>query len=216
LSPHVTLQVGHTAPTWALRKWDDEGVECTSFPVVQRGQLVDYYTTRHTAGALQAWYAKTGRPLRSNGSAIARTAASPPAAQAGDLALTPSAESTTIDDLCRGVTKGVLLHCPNFWRWLHTSMDQQLMSAQVDPRLMLMLQLERGRPVRRVMFSGLQVATKTFWGKSLKAMGGAATVDHAVQINAKGVPPIYGAPTHTTAPAAHFTDVNVIRVGGNE
>jgi len=212
LSPHVSLRVGRTAPTWAMRKWDDEGVECMSFPVIERGQLVDYYTTRHTVGALQSWYAKTGRPLRSNGSAIAPTAAHSPAAWAGDLMMAPSTESTTVDDLCRGVTKGILIHCPDDQNMVYTSMDQQLMSAQTD-YMTLMLQLEHGRPVRRVGLVNLQMATKTFWGKSLKAIGGAATLASCVQLNVKGIPS-YEMATQTTAPAAHFTDVNVIRVGG--
>jgi len=213
LSPRVTMHVSRTAPTSALQKWDDEGVECSSFPVVEHGQLVDYYTTRHTAGALRAWYAKTGRALRSNGSAIAPTAAHAPAAWAGDLTLAPSAESTTVDELCRGVTKGILLHCPDYRFWQYTMLDQQLTSVQVNDGVSLMLQLERGRPVRRVLLANLQVATKTFWGKSLKAIGGAATVDYATQVNAKGIPS-YEMLVHASAPAAHFTDVNVIRIGG--
>jgi len=90
-------------------KWDDEGVECQPFTLVQNGVLRDLPTTRAQASMLAPYYAKAGLPVASRGCAMSADAFSPPIVQSPTLVMAPSAHDTTFDDMIRGVPNGLAL-----------------------------------------------------------------------------------------------------------
>jgi hypothetical protein len=85
--------------------------------------------------------------------------------------------------------------------------DQELSSGSLTHAGM-MLEIVRGKIVRRIEHAGLQFDTRRFW-KSLVALGGAGTVWHSGVHTHKGLPWIHSL-QGATAPAGLFKDVDVI------
>jgi TldD protein len=207
---HFTL-MGHRAiPSASAVKWDDEGVEPQAYPLITEGRLVDFHTSRHTAPALQDWYARRGVPMRSHGCAMAVSADAPVMVRPPHLVVTPSATVASLDDLCKGITRGLLLLDAQQWET-----DQQLVSVSgsVAERVLsvpgIMLEIRQGRPVRRIRRSGLELSSKTLWKEQLVALGDASTVQTVTFQVTKGLPRQQTVQS-TTMPAALLKDVNVV------
>ena len=64
--------------------------------------------------------------------------------------------------------------------------------------------------LHRINEAGLQMSTKRVWTRSLKALGGASTVEHSSTALLKSQPVTYSDCT-STAPAALFTDIDVVQ-----
>jgi TldD protein len=93
----------------ATVKWDDEGVEPETFPIIQHGALADYQTTREQAEWLASWYTAQHRPVRSHGCAGAESALSIPMQFTPNLTLAPGTSDVGLDALIAGTTRGLLL-----------------------------------------------------------------------------------------------------------
>jgi len=201
-----TLQLSSSrlpsAPNGA--QWDYEGVESTCTPLIERGRIIDYVTTRATASALRSWYERSNMPVQSNGNAGIATAINVPLPSHGHLIMAPDAGGpATIDALCAGVSHGVLLYDPG-----PMSVDAQLSSAFMLPSA-LMFEIRRGAIVGRLMQNGLQLRSRNMWGRSLKQIGGARTIGYTFADAAKSQLDSFS----VEAPAAHFVDVDVTRTG---
>jgi TldD protein len=108
VSSHVTLTADRTTPhANATAQWDDEGVRCRSFPLIQKGVLVDYQTTREQAHWIADWYTRKGMPIQSNGCAIAETALDYPMQMSPNFTLEPGPEEIDVDDLIKDTKRGV-------------------------------------------------------------------------------------------------------------
>lgn len=95
--PHGPAQAG----------WDDEGVASESFPLIDRGVLVDFATSRADATQLRPWYTSRQQVVRSHGCAVADTAADRPLVMPPDLMMTPGTGTAGFADLVAGVGRGV-------------------------------------------------------------------------------------------------------------
>jgi TldD protein len=212
VSPLITLTGNRSMPTVTAVKWDDEGVEPHEFPIISAGQLVDYPSSRQTASVLQDWYARRNQPLRSHGCMVAPDASDPLLVRAPHLTVVPNTQASSIDDLCRGISHGILVVKKGY-----CSTDQQLASGSFggpEPygyRFGLMLEIERGRIVRRVEGNALEFRTKSLWQSLLVALGGTETVYESTFAMDKGMP-WRATMQSVTTPAALFKDVNVISV----
>jgi TldD protein len=209
VSPLLTVIGNHPSPTAPVVKWDDEGVEPHVFPIITRGRLLDYPNSRQTASALQAWYAQRGQALRSHGCMVAPEANDPLLVRTPHVAVVPSANTASIDELCKGITRGVLVLDMRY-----CSTDQQLSSGSLDTSDSgynhgVMLEIEKGKVVRRIGGNSLEFRTSSLWKSQLVALGDAYTVCERSFAVDKGMP------WRTTlqsaaAPAGLFKDVNII------
>jgi TldD protein len=146
---------------------DDEAVAVETFPLVQRGVLVDYQTTREQASWLAPYYHKIGHPIRSHGCARCEAATSIPMQAAPNLQLLPGDGATTFEDLVAGTEKGLALMTVG-----SVLMDQQQLNGLV-------------RPVVRQIKNGNR--SPDLW-KNLTAIGGAGTTRWLGLARAKGQP----------------------------
>jgi len=203
-APCLTLTSDRSMPQYGAVQWDDEGVVPRSFPLIANGAVVDYFSTRATAGALASWYSKTGRPLASQGTTIAQSPSTPPRARATDLVIASGASGTTLDTLIRGVKRGVLVRSLEY-----VSSDQQLSGGAFFPEMLF--EITRGKITRRLIDSGVQFGTKSFW-KGITTMGDASTVEYGVARRYPNAGTIEYTPVR--APAAHVARLDVIQRNG--
>jgi TldD protein len=184
----------------ATFKWDDEGVEAQTFPLIQAGRLVDYATGRETAVEASAWYQRQGQPVCSRGCAGAESALVAPLVQTPNLTLTPGAADTTFEALCAGITKGYAFMGGN------VRPDQQQRSVIGSGTMVYEIKQGRLGPV--VSDARFLARLPELW-KNLVTLGGERTVVAQGFTVAKGQPE--QALAHTVrAPAARFTNVSIV------
>ncbi len=107
-SPLLTITANRSLPTGlATVKWDDEGVEPETFPIVQNGKFVDYQTTREQASWLSSWYQSRQQPVRSHGCAVAPEALDFPMQHTPNLRMAPGTGTVTFDEMIRNTKKGI-------------------------------------------------------------------------------------------------------------
>ncbi len=162
-SKHVTITGDRSRPrATGTTGWDEEGVKPEEFTLVQDGTVVDFVTTRATAPALAAWYARQSMPVRSHGCA-ARTGRLQPILQLPNLTLKPGAGTTSLDDLVANIKQGYYVEDA------YLSSDQQQLNVQVTASAAY--EIVRGKLGAAVVDMGLQFTLPRFW-QSLVALGG--------------------------------------------
>jgi TldD protein len=208
-SPHLTVTANRAAPAYGAAKWDDEGVAVTPFPVIQRGAVVDYFTTRTSAPALAAWYRATGQSVQSRGSAVAWAATASPVGCASQLAMDSGARGATLDALLARMSNGIFIRGVQDRGVATIVSDQQLASGLCVP--MAVFEVKRGQITRRVRGAALQFRTTKFWN-AIAALGDATTQQHFVWDGVRGE--TWAETTlPVVAPAAQFRDVDVCQIG---
>jgi TldD protein len=208
ISPLLTVTTDRTPPSVTGVKWDDEGVEAVPATVIRDGCMVDYQTSRQHMTELQSWYQGERRPLASSGRAVATNPDSPVQVRCGHLAIAPSKTTASLDDLIKDMERGILVR-QGIMRGIAT--DHRLSSVNMSSFEALILEVERGKVVRRALASALQFGTVAMW-KSLSALGDATTVLTASGRTEKGMP-WWSSPYDATAPAALFKEANLIDIG---
>jgi predicted Zn-dependent protease len=202
----LNVTADRTSPHLGAAKWDDEGVATEAFPVIERGQVVDYFTTRETAPFLATWYAKRNRPVKSHGSAVSWTPVLAPMGCASNLTVGTGSAGTTLESQVRQLSNGMLLRGADY-----VVSDQQVASGSFMPRMMY--EVKNGQITRRLIGGCVQFATKNLWN-GIAAMGDASTVQHYVHTGSVGetwsrtVLPV-------AAPSAQVSQVDVIQIGRN-
>lgn len=93
----------------ATVKWDDEGVEPDEFALVKDGVLVDFQTTRESAGWLREGYTRLNRAVRSHGCAGGTTAREITQQVRPNLKLHPGAGSAGYQELSAGLVNGIAI-----------------------------------------------------------------------------------------------------------
>jgi len=168
-------------------KWDDEGVEPADIPLITKGVLTDFQTTRENAATLAPYYAARGRAVRSNGCIGGEDALRFPITQPPNLVMQPGRENLGLDALIKDVKKGVAL--------VSGFLDVDFQGATgvfrapdrgTDPRAMAreIVDGKLGRPIARV---GLLFSAEKLW-TNLIGIGGAGSVQSIVNAYTKGQP----------------------------
>lgn len=209
-----TLQVGSelltlrgdrtTTGTAAVSRWDDEAVETSNFPLIEKGVVVGYQTNRELATELKSYYESQGRPVASNGCATAPLGYELPLIAMPNLVMEPGADGTTIDELIKDVKRGLLLEGRS-----RGSADHQQLNAQYSPSVAR--EIRDGRLGDYVRDAAFQFRTPEFW-RSLDAVGDRSTFEWVGKAVGKGQPRQIA--LHSIgAVGARFRQVNVINTG---
>jgi TldD protein len=204
-SPLLNVAANRSLPTGAASaKWDDDGVEPDTFPVVQNGAVVDYLTNREHMHALAGWYGSKGKPVRSHGCAASGTATDMSIIHTPNLHMLPTASDTSVDALIAGVADGIAVFGANCF------MDHQKLTGQ--GRGHLIYRIKKGKLAGAVDEQRIAFLFRSpdLW-KNLKAVGGAGTV------MTHGFATTKGQPAQTTtnsvqAPAAVIRNVAMIDI----
>jgi TldD protein len=162
----------------ATVRWDDEGVAPEDFPLVKDGVLVDFQTTRESAGWLKATYAKTGKPLRSHGCAAAPSALYAPIQHIPNLTLAAGREAVDFDGLVARLDNGIAV------RALTLFMDFQCLNGMGLART---YDVKRGKRVAIIGSAGILFRAPELW-KGLAALGGTESVRRIGALANKGEP----------------------------
>jgi len=198
----LTMTAGRPAPSITAAKWDDDGTETREIPLISNGRLVNYLASRQMATALRGSTRSADALPGLPGCVTAPDGDNIPLIRTPHLAIAPSPSSATLDDLCRGVKKGVLLLYKGY-----VSTDNTVASGFVlYPGALL--EIDRGTVVRRLRGNGVQFATRRVW-QALGALGDATTLAQNAGKMDKGQPSQFGAYS-SSAPAALFKEVDVI------
>lgn len=174
----------------ATVKWDDEGVEPDTIPIVTQGVLTDYQTTREQAAWLTPWYTAQHRPVRSHGCAGSASALAFPMECTPNLTLAPGAHDIDLDALIADTKRGLLFDGG-------ISTDYQSRSGYGIGTFREIVNGKLGAIVdsAAVVFDSSQI-----W-KGLKAIGGPSSQARVAAAGAKGQPAQRYAYTVSAVPA---------------
>ncbi len=192
-SEHVTLMADNLqARGLASTGFDDDGVACQRWPIVEQGVFVGYSTNREVAPAIDE--------ERSRGSCRADGWSSVPIVRISNIGLQPGSE--TLNSLIAGVDRGILIEGHGSF-----SIDQRRYNFQFGGDCFWEIKDGKlGAMLRDVIYQGI---TPEFWANC----DGVADRRHRQQYGfitcGKGQPGQSGWMTHA-ASHARFRDVQVI------
>jgi len=158
--------------------WDDEGMVPEECPLVAKGILVDYQTTREQAAWLAPYYTRVGRPVRSHGFAGANSALDITMQRSPNLAMLPGTSPTTFEDLVASTNNGIAVLD------FAVDMDQQGLNGYGGGR---MREIKHGKLGRYLEGGAVLFRAPEFW-KSLVAIGGPGTQRWFGSSSGKGQP----------------------------
>ena len=175
----------------ATTKWDDEGIVPDDFTIVKNGLLVDFQTTRESAGWLKDAYAKKGTPVRSHGCASAPSAIHAPMEHIPNLSIAPGRETGDFDALVAGIADGVAIK--------RASIDVDF-QAGTGIGFGGVFEVKKGKRVARYQSAGFLFRSTDLW-KSLLSISGDAQMRRIGFSAQKGEPPQTCYHSVTAAPA---------------
>jgi TldD protein len=184
VQPHGLATVGY----------DDEGVPGQRWYLVRDGMFVDWQTTRELAGLI-------GR-TSSYGCLHAQSWSNVPFARMPNVSLEAAGNNTSLDDLVRGVDRGILIRGDGSF-----SIDQQRYNFQFGGQTFW--EIRGGKIVGMLRDVAYQSRTTDFWG-SCDGLGGPRTYELGGAFNdGKGEPTQINAVSHG-CPPARFRQVTVL------
>lgn len=177
--------------------YDDEGVGCGQWDIVKEGILVNYQTIRDQAHMLGL--------TASQGCCYADNWSSVQFQRMPNISLQPGKEKRSIDDIIKGVEKGIYIIGDGSF-----SIDQQRYNFQFGGQLYY--EIKNGKIVGMLRDVAYQANTKEFWNsctaiadQSDYRLGGSF-------FDGKGQPSQSSAVSHGSS-TARFNGVNVINTG---
>ena len=177
--------------------YDDEGVGCGKWDIVKEGILVNYQTIRDQAHMLGL--------TASQGCCYADNWSSVQFQRMPNISLQPGKEKRSIDDMIKGVEKGIYIIGDGSF-----SIDQQRYNFQFGGQLYY--EIKNGKIVGMLRDVAYQANTKEFWNsctaiadQSDYRLGGSF-------FDGKGQPSQSSAVSHGSS-TARFNGVNVINTG---
>ena len=174
--------------------FDDEGVETQQFDIIKDGTLVGYQLDRPIA-------ARYGYD-RSNGCAFADSSGHVPIQRMANVSLQPAANGPSTEELISGVDDGLYILGDKSW-----SIDMQRYNFQFTGQRFF--RIRNGKLGEQVKDVAYQATTTDFWG-SMAAIGGEQTYLLGGAFNCGKAQPGQVAPVSHGAPAALFTNINVL------
>jgi len=177
--------------------YDDEGVAAQEWHIVEDGRFVGYQTTREQAG----WIGED----RSRGCSYTQGWDRVPFQRIPNIHLTPSKDSTTLDDIVSDTKDGILVTGRNSW-----SIDHQRYNFQFTGGSFF--EVKNGQITTRLRDLAYQSNSLDFW-RGCDAIGGKDSWEmHGTFYDGKGEPQQINAMSHG-CPPARFKNVNIINTG---
>ncbi len=179
--------------------FDDEGVKCKRWDLIQAGKLVDYQTIRDQAHIL----GKT----KSDGCCYADSWSSVQFQRMANVSLAPGKQALSVDDLVKDVENGIYIVGDGSF-----SIDQQRYNAQFGGQLFY--EIKDGKVTRPLEDVAYQIRTPEFWNAC------AAVADERDYrlggsfFDGKGQPGQVSAVSHGSS-TARFNGINVINTARN-
>jgi TldD protein len=194
----VTIVADKTTPGGlASCAYDDEGVRTQEWPLVQKGLLVGYQTTREQAG----WIGEK----ESRGTAYAQDHEAFQFQRMPNVSLRAGERPLKIGDLVSATDDGIMISGNGSW-----SIDQQRYNFQFGGQMFY--EVKKGKVTRALKDVAYQANSLEFW-KSCDMLGGKESWQlHGSLSDGKGEPPQINAVSHG-CPPARFRGVNVINTG---
>jgi TldD protein len=202
--PLLTVTADRAAPhDYHAVRWDDDGVAPATATLITNGRLTSYCASRQSAAALAAAAPALPATAATLGCALA---APQTLVKVGvpHFTVAPATSTVSVDDLCRDVSRGVLLY-QNQEEW---NSDPLLASGfkSCDTNSNL-FEIVNGKVTHRLYGVGLQFATQR-WLRGVRALGGPQTLQSAACSDSDGWTSTWQT---ATAPAALFRDIDVVR-----
>jgi len=179
--------------------YDDEGVQCGQWDIIKDGILVNYQATRDQAHIL-GLNASQGCCYADNWSSVQFQ-------RMPNISLQPGKEKKSIDDLIKGVEKGIYIIGDGSF-----SIDQQRYNFQFGGQLFY--EIKNGKIVGMLRDVAYQANSQEFWNS---CVGIADASDYRLGGafgDGKGQPPQSNAVSHGSS-TARFNGVNVINTARN-
>jgi TldD protein len=179
--------------------YDDEGVKCGQWDIIKDGILVNYQTIRDQAHILGL--------NQSQGCCYADNWSSVQFQRMPNISLQPGKEKKSVDDLIKGVEKGLYIIGDGSF-----SIDQQRYNFQFGGQLYY--EIKNGKIAGMVKDVAYQSNTQEFWNS---CVGIADASDYRLGgsfFDGKGQPPQSSAVSHGSS-TARFNGVNVINTSRN-
>lgn len=179
--------------------YDDEGVQCGQWDIIKDGILVNYQTIRDQAHILGL--------KASQGCCYADNWSSVQFQRMPNVSLQPGKEKKSIDDLIKGVEKGIYIIGDGSF-----SIDQQRYNFQFGGQLFY--EIKNGKIVGMLRDVAYQANSQEFWNS---CVGIADASDYRLGGafgDGKGQPPQSNAVSHGSS-TARFNGVNVINTARN-
>jgi len=207
-SPLLHCMVDTGVPHFGAAAWDDEGVATTGLPLIVRGIVVNYLSTRATFPALAALL-PSGRMSNTIPGAIPGTIpgvaygdlSAPPAEVARSVSVRPSSNACPLPELAKVLGNGLLAH--GGWTW----MDPAGNGGYIYPTMMG--EVRNGNIVRRVFGPRLMFSTKRFL-PTLSTVGDASTIGATMMERSLSGFPWVVTRQAVTAPAGHYRDIDIV------
>lgn len=179
--------------------WDDEGVPAFEWPIIDRGVLVNYQTTREQA----SWISQYTGMIRSQGCAYGMDWASIPFQRMPNVSLMPNPEEDlSEEEVIAQTDRGVMIEGRGSY-----SIDQQRYNAQFAGQVFW--EIRNGRKHRMIRDIAYVMRTPDFWNR-LAVLGGPQTYYLGATFgDGKGQPGQSNAVSHG-CPTALFRDVTII------
>jgi TldD protein len=187
-APMLTVSADRSMPGGAATvKWDEEGVAPQDFTLVKDGVLVDFQTTRESAGWLREAYAKANRSAGSHACSGSTSAMGVQQLQRPNLRLAPATGSKGFDELVADMKRGVAV------KGAAVEMDFNALNGMVieDPQgsRTVFFEVKGGKKVARFQPKTTSVVVRApeLW-KNLLALGGPGSLARIGGTGTKGEP----------------------------
>lgn len=166
--------------------FDDEGVECQSFPVIREGTLVGYGTSRETA-------VKIGEK-RANGTCRSTSWGDTPIVRIPNLFLEPGKDKLSLDDLIKDTKNGIWMQGRDSF-----SIDQMRYNFQFGADMSYRIRDGKlAEPLRDVIYQSI---SPDFWGSCDAICDASEWQMHGVFNCGKGQPIQIAKMMHGAAPS---------------
>ena len=182
----------------ATTGWDDEAVPAQSWPIIDKGILVNYQTTREMAD----WISDITKVRDSQGCSYGEDWSSIPFPRMPNVSLQPNPREVREEEVIAATKRGIFIEGDGSY-----SIDQQRYNFQFGGQVFW--EIKDGKRTRMLRNVAYQARTPEFWN-SLAMVGGKSTYKLGSALSdAKGQPIQLNAVSHG-CPVALFRNINVL------
>jgi TldD protein len=181
-------------------RWDDEGVQPVKVDLIRDGIVTNMQCNREGAALVSEYFKRTGHTAQSHGCAYTPTAMDVPMVHNMDLSMQPGTTGASLDNLRKGIRKGVELQAP------YIDVDFQCVTGLTYGTL---FEIQGGKRVARYDDGSIIFRTPELWN-NLVELGGTESIQRFGLDSRKGQPVQTSAASVFSVPAM-FKELTVMR-----